>query len=420
VIGLSITVAFALLLKVDRAVRPYAGWALLAIFVFGVFLMLAASVERGSPAKVGSELGRSLLVAGLLAFAVWFVGDLRRPIEERKALQVTLGLQQKMPGIDLHEEDLDDFNLAGRNLEGADLEGAHLGEANLIGTNLADANLANADLVGADIKEADLSGADLSHAELQDVEATKVDLHGARLLDVDLSGADLSGADLRRSCLAEGSLVDASLPDAHLEGAALTDADLKGARFWFDLRHAYLRGIALDGAEHTLAASWPPDFADRAQELTAPDHSSPPAVATAPRGLRFGQVLGVPDGDTVLLETTDGHLPARMIGINAPELEADRGPTARKELLELLPKRSKVWFAHDVRRIDVYHRDLLYLFNRRGELVNELMLQRGAAIAQTDPPRKKGGRNIRYRKQLEAAESWARQHARGLWAKCPP
>jgi endonuclease YncB( thermonuclease family) len=420
-IGSAIIVVFVALLVFDSAIRPFAGWALLGIFVLGIVLALAASVEQGNRAKVWGELGRSLLVAGLLAFAVWLVGELRRPVEERNALQVTLGLQQEMPGVDLHGKDLDGFSLAGRNLEGADLEGAQLGEASLVRTNLTDANLANADLSGANIKKADLGGADLSHADLQGVEATKVDLHEARLLGADLSGAELSGADMRGSCLADGSLVDASLPDAHLEGAALTGADLEGARFWFDLRRAYLEEIGLDGAEHTLKARWPPGFADRAHELTALDDSRPPPVATVPRdNLASGRVLAVPDGDTVLLGTPDGALAVRLIGIDAPELGAVGGGTARETLRGLLPQDSRVSFAHDDRREDEFHRDLLYLFNPDGELVNQLMVQRGAVVAHPDPPSEKGARNVRYAEQLEAAESWARQHALGLWATCPP
>jgi uncharacterized protein YjbI with pentapeptide repeats/endonuclease YncB( thermonuclease family) len=428
-VGAVIVVAFVLLLVVDSAARPYAGWALLGIFILGLVLALAASVEQGNRAKVWGELGRSLLVAGLLAFSVWLVGELRRPAEEQNALRITLGLQQEMPGVDLHGRDLSGFDLAGRNLEGADLEGADLGEANLVGTNLSEANLARADLVGAAIKEADLTGADLSHTDLRNVEATKADLHEARLLDADLSGADLGGADMRGSCLAYGSLANASLPDAHLEGAALTGVDLKGARFWFDLRHAYLDGIGLDGAEHTREAYWPPAFANRVQNLTALAASRPPAVATFPRGghaggrvlgIAGGRVRAISDGDTVLLRTRDGPLAVRMIGIDAPELSAVGGDTARQMLLELLPKHSWVWFTRDKRLLDIYERDLLYLFDRQGELVNQLLVQRGAVIAHSDPPSKRGGRNIRYALELEAAQTWARQHALGLWAQCPP
>jgi len=281
-IGLVLVIAFGLLLLVDTAVRPFAGLALLGLFFLGLILVLAASLETGDRAKSWSELGRSLLVAGLLAFAVWFVGELRRPAEERNALRVTLGLQREMPGIDLHGKDLSGFNFAGKNLEGADLEGAKLSKATLVGANLSGANLADADLSDGNLEEAVLDGADLSQADLQNVEATLSDFREARLPGADLSGAELSGADMEGVCLADGSLVDANLPDAHLEDAALTYADLEDARFWFDLRPAYLKDVGLDGARHASQARWPPAFAAHVKELTSPGDGGSPSVVIAP------------------------------------------------------------------------------------------------------------------------------------------
>jgi micrococcal nuclease len=122
----------------------------------------------------------------------------------------------------------------------------------------------------------------------------------------------------------------------------------------------------------------------------------------------------------VLLSAPDGNLAVRMIGIDAPELGAAGGGAARKTLRRILPHDSPVSFAYDERPSDKFGRQLLYLFNRDGELVNQLMVQSGAVVANPDPPRKHGARNVRYAPQLEAAESWARQHALGLWATCPP
>jgi len=419
-IGSVIVAVFVTLLVFDSAIRPYAGWSLLGIFVLGIVLALAASLERGDRAKVWGELGRSFLVAGLLAFAVWLVGELRRPDEERNALRVTLGLQQELRGIDLHGKDLGDFNLAGRNLSGADLEGARLGGATLVGAKLIGANLTDADLSSADIKGADLSGADLSGADLRDVEASLAHFNQARMVDVDLSGAELSGAKMRGVCLAGGSLVDASLPDAHLEEAALTDVDLEGAEFWFDLRPAFLEGIALDGAKNAQKAHWPPDFAKRAPELTAPGNGDSPPIVSAPRNVvASGRVLAVLDGDTVLLATASGQLPVRLSSIEAPDLEGTSGVAARETLRRFLPLDSRVSFAYDTDHADKFNRRLLYLFNRDGELVNQLMVQRGAVVTRSDPT-ENGVRNVRYAEQLEAGETWARQHALGLWTKCPP
>ncbi len=422
-IGSVIVVVFVALLIFDREIRAYAGWGLLGIFVLGIVLALAASVEaREKPdrAKVWGELGRSLLVAGLLAFAVWLVGELRHPVEERNALRITLGLQQEMPGIDLHGKDLDGFNLARRNLEGADLEGAGLSDAILVGTNLREANLAGADLSGANLKGAKLMGADLSGADLRGAEASLARFREARMVEADLSGAELSGAEMQGVCLAGGSLANASLPDAHLEKAALTDADLEGAQFWFDLRPAYLEDVGLDGAENAREAQWPPDFAARARELTAPGYADRPPIVSAPRGgVESGRVATVFDGDTVLLDTPGGQLPVRLSSIDAPELGGTGGAAARDTLRQLIPPGSRVSFVYDKDRADKFDRQLLYLFARDGRFVNQLLVQRGAVVTRSDPT-ENGVDNERYAEHLETAETWARQHALGLWAECPP
>jgi uncharacterized protein YjbI with pentapeptide repeats len=421
-VALVVAAGFGVLLIVDvDAARGYAGWSLLAVFVLGIALALAAPHAGEARSKAWSDLGRSFLVAGLMAFAVWLIGDLRRPLEERGTLQVTLGLQQEMPGADLHGKNLDGFDLSERNLEGADLEGAHLSDASLVGSNLVGANLAEADLSGANLEEARFDGADLSNADLEDVEADLAHLRETRLLEADLSGAELSGADLRGACLAGGRLVDASLPDARLRGAALTGADLEGARFWLDLRPAYLGKVGLAGAEHADDARWPPSYAKRADELIAPGGEGPPAVVSLPRReLGSGRLLSVPDGDTVLLSVGDGRLPVRLSGVDAPDLREEGGGDAKEMLRRLLPQGSKVTFVYDKRRVDDFGRRLLYLFNREGKLVNQLLVQRGSVVARLDPPSKNGAANLRYAPRLEAAETWARQHALGLWEECPP
>ncbi|MGN6816523.1 MAG: pentapeptide repeat-containing protein, partial [Solirubrobacterales bacterium] len=419
VLGSVIVVVFVGLLVFDSATRPYAGWFLLGIFVLGIVLALAASLEKGNRAEVWGELGRSLLVAGLLAFAVWLVGELRKPDEEKNALRITLGLQQDLRGIDLHGKDLRDFDLAGKNLSGADLEGAQLSGATLAGTKLTDANLTKADLSGADIKEAIFNRADLSGADLHGAKAALAHFYEARMVGTDLSGAELSGAKMRGVCLAGGSLVDASLPDAHLEEATLTDADLEGAQFWFDLRPAYLEDIALDGAENAQEAQWPPDFAGRVRELTAPGEADSPPIASVPRsGFASGTVRTVLDGDTILLDTPGGQLPVRLSSIDAPDLDKTGGVAAEEMLRRLVPPGSQVSFTYDEDRADKFGRQLLYLFDRDGELVNQLLVQRGAVVASSDPS-ENGVHNVRYAEQLAAAELWARQHGLGLWAECP-
>lgn len=399
-----------------------AGVLLLALGLLGIAVAVAASREEDpNRYQAWSELGVGLLVAGLLAFAVWLVAEMRRPIEEREALQAMLGFERDMPGIDLHEKDMERFDLSGRNLEGANLAGTQLDHATLVEANLSGADLSGADLSGANLEAADLSNADLTGADLGDTAASRADLHEARLFEADLSGAELSRANLRGACLAAGSLAEASLPGAHLERAALTGADLEGAKFWLDLRRAFLATIGLDGAKHTEAAEWPPGFDDRAEDLTTPDDLPPPRLARAPGETGGGRVKDVPDGDSVLLENWAGRRKMRPIGIDAPELEEVGGRAAREALRALLPQGTWARFTHDERRMDKSGRELVYLFGTDGRLVNQQMLRKGVAVSSIDPPdRREGLRNVRYARRLASAEAWARQQSRGLWRTCPP
>jgi endonuclease YncB( thermonuclease family) len=314
------------------------------------------------------------------------------------------------------------FDLSGRNLEGANLSGAHLDGASLVRANLSGADLSDAHLRGANIEAADLSGADLAGADLEDVAASRTDLHEARIMEADLSDASLSGANMRGACLTGSSLSGASLPGVHLERAALTGADLDETKFWFDLRRAFLGAVGLAGAEHSRDASWPPGFDERAEELIEPREIPPRPLVKAPiGGTEVGRVVSVFDGDTVLVSTWKGRMKMRPIGIDAPTWGEEGADTAREVLRELLPHNQWIRFSLDRRRTDNFGRELVYLFGPDGTLVNQAMLRRGAAISQIDPPDRKGSlRNVRYARQLAAAEAWARQHARGLWEACPP
>ncbi|HEU5252937.1 MAG TPA: pentapeptide repeat-containing protein [Solirubrobacterales bacterium] len=405
----------------------YAGLSLFLLFVYGGAVALAAlrdekTLEKATKnvkaTEAWGEIGRSLLVAGLLAFAVWLIGDLRRPIEEREALQASLGFQQQMPGIDLHGKDLNRFDLSGKNLEDADLEDADLREASLVDTRLRGADLSGADLTGANLEAADLREADLSEARLVAVTARVANLREARMEGADLTRAQLSGADLRRACLTGGSLVGAMLPDAHLEGAALTEANLAKAKFWFDLRPTYLRKVGLWRARNLNAADWPPRFKARATGLVEPGVRRRPGTVTQPRVTAEGKVLEITDGDTVLLGTPRGERRVRLIGLDAPELTDPGGHAALETLEEMIPVGTPVGFAYDTRRSDVFDRNLLYLFDRQERLVNQRLLRRGVAVAAIDPQR--GRPNDRYSRELLKAEAWARQHALGLWRSCPP
>jgi uncharacterized protein YjbI with pentapeptide repeats len=174
-----------------------------------------------------SSLGAALLTGAVVSFAVFAVQlvfdarlrdiDERRQVEdarrserqrvqaERADLQLTVGLEPNLSGIDLTGRDLSGFYLSRKRLVDAVLIGANLSAANLSRTNLAAAKLQGADLEGAL-----LDGANLTRAILTGANLSGADLRQAKLASADLSGATLNGADLRGAEVRDASFGGAS------------------------------------------------------------------------------------------------------------------------------------------------------------------------------------------------------------------
>jgi endonuclease YncB( thermonuclease family) len=419
--ALSVLVIAALLIFQVGHFRQVSGAILVWLAIVGLGLWLA---DRGSKTSGESrewgELGRSLLVGGLIAAAVWMVGNFQREDERHHSLQLALGEQRELPGIDLHGEDLGEFDLAGKNLSQADLSRADLTAANLQDTNLSEADLDGATLTEADLEDANLANSAMDEAKLEDVEANLVDLRGASLAGADLSGASLSGAQMEGACLADARLNRASLPDANLDDAALTRADLSGAKFWYDLRPADLRSIGLNRASHAGTARWPPGF--RYGELVHPSQTVKPPSSPPETGTKPATVRSVFDGDTLTLAGLGGraaNAPVRLIGIDAPDRSELGGIRSRVLLERLLPAGARVRYRYDRRREDAFERRLLYVFSSDGRLANQVMVQHGLAVTHIDPPSNANGNRL-YSRELAAAETWAREHGQGLWHSCPP
>lgn len=191
------------------------------------------------------QLGLSLLTGAATAFAVLVVqvvfdARLRRIDERREAqaqrqdLQLLVGRQQDLSGINLEGQDLSRFYIPNKVLR----------EARLADVDLTAAVLARSDLARADLRRAKLPEADLRRATLKGAQ-----LEAADLTEVDARGASLDRADLRRALLSGAELLLATAPaqlaDADLSEAELTAADLRGA----DLRRAKLRGAELELAQ---------------------------------------------------------------------------------------------------------------------------------------------------------------------------
>lgn len=67
----------------------------------------------------------------------------------------------------------------------------------------------------------------------------------------------------------------------------------------------------------------------------------------------------------------------------------------------------------DVSETDRYGRLLRYVYLSNGEMVNEVIIREGYALARSFPP------DVKYQDRFREAEREAKQKQRGLWRSCP-
>lgn len=136
------------------------------------------------------------------------------------------------------------------------------------------------------------------------------------------------------------------------------------------------------------------------------------AIVSAGDGGGPFQVNWVADGDTVLL--ADGRW-IRYIGINTPEVATKDHPgeplgqTARERNQQLIggyPLRLEF----DRTLSDRYGRTLAYVYDQRGQMLNETLAAEGLAYCLPLKP------NDRYADRLLAAQRKAMAARRGLWS----
>ena len=133
----------------------------------------------------------------------------------------------------------------------------------------------------------------------------------------------------------------------------------------------------------------------------------------------LGTVVGVVDGDTVVIDLDGSSESVRLLGIDTPEtVHPDRPPEcfgkqASIRMAQLLPAGTAVLVTRDVEARDRYDRLLAYVARvGDGLVVNRAMVEEGfAATLHIDP-------NDGMRHELAAAEARARADRRGLWAAC--
>jgi uncharacterized protein YjbI with pentapeptide repeats len=295
--SVAVIVAGAVAAAVIASRAAGAGW--LPAIGLGVLLGISVLLWSADPSKSWGDLGQGIMVSVVVAIALLAIqndiedrskrreisrddslrrADLRRQhASDRQALQLTLGQQKDLSGVDLRNRDLRGFFLAGKNLSNAVLDGARFDRA-----SLRDAKLHSVTAYRARFDEAQLSGADLGDSmfseqgsgPLRSASFRGANMGGATLRasvarGVDFAGAFLDEANLSRVLLegarfARASLRSVDLSQAYLPGADFRGADLTGARLCSAVA---LAQADLNGATFSKTTRWPPGF--RADEAGA-------------------------------------------------------------------------------------------------------------------------------------------------------
>lgn len=126
----------------------------------------------------------------------------------------------------------------------------------------------------------------------------------------------------------------------------------------------------------------------------------------------FYHVKKIYDGDTIQLRNGKK---IRFLGINTPEVEgryktSQRGGKEAKQWLSTSLKNSRVRLEGDVEKKDKYGRWLAYVFTEKGVHINLQLIKKGLASVTIHPP------NLKYTKDLLAAQELAEKKQLGIWA----
>lgn len=127
--------------------------------------------------------------------------------------------------------------------------------------------------------------------------------------------------------------------------------------------------------------------------------------------LQETKAIKVHDGDTVTLMFKGKMKKARLIGIDAPEMnQRPWGRQAKERLIDILNHTDWTVFVEtDVVKHDKYGRPLVYLWTKNKELINELMIGDGYAALFTIRP------NVKYAAKFRQAAQRARRESKGIW-----
>jgi len=137
------------------------------------------------------------------------------------------------------------------------------------------------------------------------------------------------------------------------------------------------------------------------------------------KGLKKFRVVEVHDGDTVSIRLrgfagiTYKTERVRLIGIDAPEISQEPwGRRSKRHLKKLINESDWVVSVElDAEERDKYGRILAYLWDKKGQMINEKMAEDGYAVLYTIPP------NVKYSKIFLSAQKKAQSKKLGIWKR---
>jgi micrococcal nuclease len=131
----------------------------------------------------------------------------------------------------------------------------------------------------------------------------------------------------------------------------------------------------------------------------------------------LSRVVRIVDGDTVVIDRNNATETIRLIGVDTPELHHPTKPVqcfareAAAYITSLLKDRSvRVVSDPSQDARDKYGRTLAYLYRDDGLFINKALIEEGYGYEYTyEIP-------YVYQKEFKAAQTYAREHQKGLWA----
>ncbi len=129
-------------------------------------------------------------------------------------------------------------------------------------------------------------------------------------------------------------------------------------------------------------------------------------------------VIRVVDGDTAVVNLGGIEETVRFIGVDTPETKHPNkgiecyGPEAWGFTKSLLSSGTPIRLELDAEPRDRYGRLLAYIYLSDGQMLNEILVNRGYARTMTIRP------NIRFAARFQALEQEARDGGLGMWGAC--